>query len=37
MLEESGDGWNFYSHGALFVSGSFLGMGCFSAAPVPTA
>jgi uncharacterized membrane protein len=36
MLGDSGNVWNFYRHGALFVSGSFLGMGCFSAAPVPT-
>lgn len=31
------DGWALYRHGALFVSGSYLGMGCFSATPPPTA
>jgi hypothetical protein len=30
-------GWDFYRHGAIYVSGSFFGMGCFSAAPAPSA
>lgn len=36
-IENNADAWRLYSQGALFVSGSFFGMGCFSATPAPTA
>jgi len=32
-VENSADAWRLYGQGALFVSGSFFGMGCFSATP----
>lgn len=34
-LENRFEAWKFYTHGALYVSGSLLGMGCFAASPVP--
>ena len=36
-VDNNADAWRLYSHGALFVSGSFFGMGCFSAATAPAA
>lgn len=36
-VENNADAWRLYSQGALFVSGSFFGMGCFSATRAPTA
>ncbi|WP_172746693.1 DUF2243 domain-containing protein [Neorhizobium sp. T25_13] len=35
-LKSSFDGWSFYRYGALYVSGSVFGMGCFSATPAPS-
>lgn len=36
-VENNAAAWRLYGEGALFVSGSFFGMGCFSAAPASTA
>ncbi|MCB5203746.1 DUF2243 domain-containing protein [Neorhizobium sp. T786] len=36
-LENRFEGWHFYTHGALYVSGSVLGMGCFGTTPTPLA
>lgn len=35
-LESKFAGWSFYRRGAVYVSGSFLGIGCFSGIPVPS-
>ena len=35
-VENKAEAWKLYGQGALFVSGFFLGMGCFSATPAPT-
>ncbi len=35
-LKNRFDGWSFYRYGALYVSGSVFGMGCFSATPAPS-
>jgi uncharacterized membrane protein len=32
-VENRADAWKLYGHGAVFVSGSMFGMGCFSATP----